>query len=174
MSRLVDDLLFIARTDTNNLRLECAKTNIHDLITDCCQDMRHQAKAKSMVISFHPVVEPAYAMVDAERIRQLLIIVLDNAIKYSPAETQVQINTSIDEHNILIHVADQGHGLEQSELPFIFDRFYRSQKVRRESLPGTGLGLAVAKAITDAHQGKIWAQVDDTGFRITISLPRVV
>lgn len=173
LSRLVDDLLFIARTDTNNLRLECAKTSINDLVNDCCQDMRHQAKAKSMVLNFAPTAEPAYAKVDAERIRQLLIIVLDNAIKYSPAETQVQIDTSIDDQNILIQVADQGHGLEQSELPFIFDRFYRSQKVRRESLPGTGLGLAVAKAITDAHQGKIRAEVDDTGFRITISLPRV-
>ena len=171
---MVDDLLFIARTDTNNLGLECAKTSINDLVNDCCQDMRHQAKAKSMVLNFAPTAEPAYAKVDAERIRQLLIIVLDNAIKYSPAETQVQIDTSIDDQNILIQVADQGHGLEQSELPFIFDRFYRSQKVRRESLPGTGLGLAVAKAITDAHQGKIRAEVDDTGFRITISLPRLV
>ncbi|HEC74241.1 MAG TPA: HAMP domain-containing protein [Methylophaga aminisulfidivorans] len=171
LSRLVDDLLFIARTDSNNLRLEFSKTAINELIADCCSDMRYQAADKQIELHFSQAELPLQASVDAERIRQLLIIVLDNAIKYSPEDTRVSLHSEINNNMLVIVIQDQGHGIEQSELPFIFDRFYRGQKVRRESQYGTGLGLAVAKAITDAHQGRIKASSDSSGFCITIALP---
>lgn len=170
LSRLVDDLLFIARTDANNLQLTLQHADINALITDCLQGFERQASQQHIELNFESTSENVIASVDRERFQQLLRILLDNAIKYSPPDTVVTLSSKLTDKHMLISVQDQGPGVSDDEIPFIFDRFYRSQRMRLEKPAGSGLGLAIAKSICEAHGTTIWASNLDNGFAINIKL----
>ncbi|MCK9906675.1 ATP-binding protein, partial [Frankia sp. Cpl3] len=95
---------------------------------------------------------------DEERLHQLLVILLDNALKYTKENGSIRVTCERDGHSIIISVRDNGIGIPKEELALIFDRFYRGDKMRSRSGEGTGLGLAIAKWIVDAHGGKIHAE----------------
>lgn len=168
LSRLVDDLLFIARTDANNLQLRLASHSITVLVQECIDDFQRQAAISHIRLEAGEQFDDAMIRVDKERFQQLLRILLDNAIKYSPTDTLVTVCTHLDAKGVTLSVQDQGPGVEENELAFIFDRFYRSQKMRLEKPNGSGLGLSIAKSICEAHQAVIWANNSDEGFAISV------
>lgn len=170
LSRLVDDLLFIARTDANNLQLNMVKSELNGLIEDTMRSFERQAAKHGITLNYQTSQEHIIASVDKERFQQLLRILLDNAIKYSPTDTLVEIVSSASKDDVVISVRDQGPGVNEEELPFIFDRFYRSQRMRLEQPAGSGLGLSIAKSISDAHDATIWAANHEKGFAINIRL----
>ncbi len=93
--------------------------------------------------------------VDSGRIDQAVMILVDNAAKYSPPDGVVRLASSSWRNEFIIEVADQGPGIREEDIPFVFERFRRVDKVSNRQLGGTGLGLAIAKTIIDAHQGRI-------------------
>ena len=106
---------------------------------------------------------------DAERIHQLVVILLDNALKFTPENGEIQVTGQKTNNGILLSVADTGIGIHKRDLPYIFDRFYQGEKSRTSS-KGTGLGLSIAKWIVDQHHGKIKATSEEgkgTTFKIT-------
>jgi signal transduction histidine kinase len=93
---------------------------------------------------------------DRKSIEELLVILLDNAIKYSPEKTEIDILTKVKDAKVIIEVKDQGIGIDEKDLPFIFDRFYRTDKSRtKQNVVGYGLGLSIAKRIVALHNGTI-------------------
>ncbi|RUO39476.1 two-component sensor histidine kinase [Pseudidiomarina aestuarii] len=171
LSRLVDDLLFIARADSNSLRLNRQPVDVVRLLHSVVEDTRalsehHQIQIECAEDSV------ASAVIDAERIRQLLVILIENAIRYSPANTQIILRAKISEADLIIVVEDFGYGIEANELPFIFERFYRGAQTSKHE-QGMGLGLAVAKAIATAHGGRLTASSTvGEGTQMTVVLPR--
>ena len=110
---------------------------------------------------------------DPKRLEQMLTNLVDNAIKFAPAESAIEVTASAARHEVHLVVRDHGHGLRDDDLPHIFDRFYTGDKSRARGPAGTGLGLAIAKRIVDTHSGAIEAGNGAGGgaeFRIT--LPR--
>ncbi|MDX1573791.1 MAG: HAMP domain-containing sensor histidine kinase [Methylophaga sp.] len=168
LSRLVDDLLFIARTDANNLQLKLDLYSVTTLLQDCVNNFQRQAKMHDIKLVCGSQLDDAIINVDIERFKQLMRILFDNAINYSQPHTQVTVTSVLNADAVTISLQDQGPGVADNELPFIFDRFYRSQKMRLEKPTGSGLGLSIAKAICDAHQAKIWAENMQDGLAVKI------
>ncbi|MCQ2373645.1 MAG: sensor histidine kinase, partial [Phascolarctobacterium sp.] len=104
---------------------------------------------------------------------RLLIILLDNAIKYSEPNTEINFSLTAQKNNVLIKIADQGIGIKPEDKEQIFERFYRVDKARSRSMGGLGLGLSLAKAIVNQHNGKIWIEDNKPqGSIFNVQLPK--
>lgn len=171
LSRLVDDLLFIARADSNSLRLNRQPVDVGRLLHSVVEETRALSEQHQIRVEYADH-SAASAVIDAERVRQLLVILIENAIRYSPAQTQIIVRAELTKSELIIVVEDFGYGIESNELPFIFERFYRGAQTT-EHEQGMGLGLAVAKAIATAHGGRLTAtSTVGEGTQMTVVLPR--
>jgi two-component system NtrC family sensor kinase len=104
--------------------------------------------------------------------RQLLTNLLTNAIKYSEPETAISVNLQEKDDQLILQIADQGFGIPTIDLPYIFDKFYRSGNVIGTEIPGSGLGLAIVKSIVESHHGRIWVDsIVGQGSTFTIVFP---
>ncbi len=128
-----------------------------------------KALAKNRDISFTFDLGGAKVMGDRQSLTQLSVILLDNAIKYSPKKSKVSVSLAEEHGHAVFKVADQGAGIKQSDLPHIFSRFYRADISRSKG--GTGLGLSIAKQITGVHRGTIHADSNKNGSVFTVKLP---
>jgi signal transduction histidine kinase len=109
---------------------------------------------------------------DASRLRELLLILVDNAVKYGDPKEPVQITLRRDAGKVVLQVSDKGQGIPQEALPHIFDRFYRVDKARSREIGGAGLGLAIARWIVQAHHGTIRVHsVEGEGTSVVVELP---
>lgn len=160
LSRLVDDMLFIARTDAERIRLMREPLQLDRLIDGVTGETARLADARDVRIAANVAPDATALTADPDRVRQLLIILIDNALRFSPAGGVVHVTTRLDGERLAISVQDQGPGIDSQDLPHIFDRFFRGSSERgthqnASSTGGLGLGLAVAKAIVTAHGGEI-------------------
>ena len=153
-TRLVDDLLFIARADAGEPRLKLRSVSIASMVDSVCKDF--EAKAQQRSISIEQSREGPKAAVhgDAGRLRQIFTILMDNALRYSNPGGRVEVHVSQVDFEVQISFRDYGIGITEEESELVFERFYRGHKAE-EHARGTGLGLPVAKAIVEAHQGSI-------------------
>ncbi|MGG4143330.1 HAMP domain-containing sensor histidine kinase [Paenibacillus algorifonticola] len=164
MTRLVGDLLLLARSDASELELEHKMFDFRPIAEKTVRSMETLAAARSIRLELEA---PNRTMMrgDAERMKQVLYILLDNAIKFSPEGERIiiQLSASPSERRGLFRltVQDKGPGIKAADAARIFDRFYRTDKVRTRRTSGHGLGLAIAKQIVEAHDGKIgvWPEV---------------
>jgi two-component system, OmpR family, sensor histidine kinase CiaH len=171
LTRLVEDLSLLARTDTDAVSLERSPVDLSSLLTNLASELSYVAEAEG--ISLEAEIQAHVGVSgDLLRLRQLLLILLDNALKHTPAGGTVQVRLAASQSGgARIEVIDSGPGIEPNDLPRIFDRFYRVDKARTGE--GTGLGLAIAKWIVDAHGGRIWAEnvASSGGAVFTVTLP---
>ena len=172
LTRLVDDLLFIARSDAGTTRLERTAVALDELLGEVCADAQTLAQDRSMRIDFRPDTDPAVLQGDAGRLRQLFLILLDNAIRYSKPDSQVSVALTSSPGAVSVQVRDSGIGIPREDLDQIFERFYRGEGAACLYADGLGLGLPVAKAIAEAHGGGIAADSEPgQGTTISVSLP---
>lgn len=133
------------------------------------------ADAKAITLTCRLHRGPLKIVGDAQAIKRLTLILLDNAVKYSSPGGLVSIGTHNGEEGVVIQVRDYGPGVAPEDLPNIFDRFYRADKGRSRGEGGVGLGLSIAKAIADAHQAKIRvASTSSAGTTFTVLFPNAV
>ncbi len=173
LSHLVDDLLFVARADSNSLRMNRQTVDLGSLLKDLERDLCALAEERRIELAV-AAGEAIDLVADPDRIRQLLVILIENALRYSPAETKVCVRAEKDlgKEQIILTVEDQGHGIDARDLPFIFERFYRGSRSSRDN-QGMGLGLTVARAIVMAHDGQIEADSQvGKGTIIRVQLPQ--
>lgn len=154
LTRMVEDLLLLAQADAGRLNLNFRNHAIEEIILECVKSL-HVLSDKKVQIRVD-ITEPVTAMVDPDRIKQVLLNLISNAISYSQLGSEVKITLERIEGNFLIDVSDNGPGIAKEDLNNIFDRFYRGEKARtRSTRGGYGLGLAIAKKIVDLHKGEI-------------------
>lgn len=171
MNRLVNSLLTLARADANQVELHLAPLNLRDVAREIADQFLPMADMKSIKLSF-ALDDNLELIGDKERLHQLLVILLDNALKYTLEEGEITVSGRRLSGGIQLEVSDTGIGIAPEDLPRIFDRFYRGDKVRSRKEGGTGLGLAIAKWIVDKHDGKIRVESSaGVGTRFIINLP---
>ena len=154
LARIVDQLLIISRLDAGQAGIERSRVDLGGLATGTAEQMRLLADEKSVSIKY--VVEASVNVVgDRLRLRQVVVNLLDNAIKYTPDHGEVEVTVRAESRVAILAVRDNGIGIANDELPHIFDRFYRADKARTRATGGTGLGLSIVKAIAAAHDGRV-------------------
>lgn len=170
MARLVTDLLSLARADAGQ-ELKSEKVELDRLLLDVygvAKPLARQVKLKLTVDEIDEVSLTA----DPDRLKQLILILVDNAIRYTPSGGQVKLSLRKDGAMAVLEVADTGIGISARDLPHIFDRFYRADKARARDAGGTGLGLSIAKWIVEQHGGDVAvASEQGKGTRFTVRLP---
>lgn len=175
MTRLVGDLLTLARTGSGSPELHSETFDLIPAVEQLVSSTQTLAESKDIELTLHaPSTLMFYG--DRERIKQLLYILLDNAMKYMPGKGEVHLSLSLEsqdkQSSLCIAVRDTGVGIPAEEQQRIFDRFYRVDKNRSRQMGGTGLGLAIAKWIVDAHHGTIKvASKVGKGSTFTVRLP---
>jgi heavy metal sensor kinase len=153
-AKLVESLLTIARADSGaGLRSETV--DLARIVAEVCRSARRVADEKGIAFAATIQRGPLPMTGDAEAIRRLLVAVIDNAMKYTERGGRVDITLSSESGHVLISVVDTGIGISETDLPHIFDRFYRADKVRSRADGSAGLGLAISRWIVEAHGGSI-------------------
>lgn len=168
MSRLVADLLLLAQADAG-VKLEFRPVELDTLLLDVYRQAQTLARGVKVRLGEE---DQALVMGDPDRLRQLLLNLVDNALKYTPAGGEVTLSLQREPGWVCIAVSDTGIGIPPEDLPHIFERFYRSDKARTRGKGGTGLGLAIAKWIAEAHNGRITVEsAPNRGSTFTVWLP---
>lgn len=168
LSRLVDDLLFLTRAEMNQMHLELKPSAIVMLLTAEVSKWQRLHQDRQIILDYPQELAELMVVMDVSRIKQVLSILLDNAIKYSASSEPIQINLIQQEKVAKISVKDSGSGISAAEIENVFERFVRFSK----HAEGLGLGLPIAKAIIDAHAGEISVESNQgEGSIFSISLP---
>ncbi len=169
LSKLIDDLLDASRLQAGGLNFSKTDVSLPVIAARVAERFGPQAGSHQIVVDF----PEDYPMVlgDDRRLEQVLANLVSNALKYAP-KGEIRISGSLRPSQAIVCVSDQGPGIDPRDLPHIFDRFYRSTAAVKQT-KGAGLGLYLARAIIEAHGGRIWADAKpDSGARICFSLPR--
>ncbi|MTI47619.1 MAG: HAMP domain-containing histidine kinase [Firmicutes bacterium] len=169
LTKMVNELLTLSRLDSEDEYYNMGKFNLTNLVKNVVDSMTMRAALESISLECF-VDEKIYIIGDREKFSQVIINVIDNAIKYSLELQIVKISLLKDDNNVILEVKDRGIGIPENELDKIFHRFYRAQNTK--SNKGTGLGLAIAKEIVEAHKGSIEIKSEqESGTIVTIILP---
>lgn len=157
MSNLVSNLLLLSRADTNEAIINKEFLNLSALVSEVVMTYSTVAEHNDLALT-STVQETISICGDKDRIKQLLVILIDNAIKYNTPNGTVNIILSRNESCATIEISDTGIGIESEDIKRVFDRFYRGKQARGYNSDGSGLGLSIAKLITEEHEGKITAK----------------
>ena len=174
MTELVDALLTLARADEGRAPLHREPVDLRTIVAEAQETGELLAEEAGVTIEVATPSEPVVLEVDRSRIRQLLLNLLENAVKYTPKGGSVSVRLGQTDGRVLLTVADTGIGIAPGDLPHIFDRFWRadSARTRTGERPGAGLGLAICKWIAEAHGGAIEVQSrPGRGTTFTVTLP---
>lgn len=148
LQRLVNDLLDLSRLQNMDFQLEMSNVNLCDIVSDVTRSVKSLAKEKNVEIEFDKQTCNYIVFGDYDRLRQMILIILDNAVKFSKQDGHIYINL-IQKENLVLSIRDEGQGISAQDLPYIFDRFYKTKS--ESNKVGTGLGLAIAKQIAQRH-----------------------
>ena len=173
LRRLVDDLLDLTRIDTGRLELQLQPLSLQDALRQAVDSCRGRAEQGGVGMA---VLLPGVAITieaDPARLQQMVVNLLDNAIKYTPPGGQVWVKATVDSGNALVRVEDNGMGIDADMLPRIFDLFTREPTARRADAGGLGLGLALVRSLAELHHGVVEVRSDgrDKGSHFTLQLP---
>src|SRR3984957_5937412 len=154
-SGLIEQLMFLARADSGAETLHFHPTNVTEVLREACHQGSALAEAKQIGFEAHINGDSMWIQGDATSLRRLFLILIDNAVKYTPANGKVEVSLQRNSGYALAQVRDTGIGIAQSDLPNVFERFYRADKARTRELGGVGLGLSIGRWITEVHAGTI-------------------
>ncbi|MEQ1554989.1 MAG: ATP-binding protein, partial [Ferruginibacter sp.] len=171
---LLDDLDEISKLESGEIKMLFQQFVIQDLINDVFDSLELKAAEKHIVMSIKKECEfPLTVYADKEKIRQVLINLVENGIKYGKENGTIEASAyNVDGKNVLIEIGDNGYGIAEEHLPRIFERFYRTDLARSRKAGGSGLGLAICKHIIEAHNQNIHVRSKlDVGTSFGFTLP---
>jgi two-component system phosphate regulon sensor histidine kinase PhoR len=170
LGRLVDDLLLLSSIELGEMTLRLENVSIAHVIDSVLPMFETKAGDKSLTIDKHISDDLPFIEADRDKMAQILVNILDNAIKFTPSGGKVSITALQNEKGlVVVKVTDTGMGIPKSEIPRLGERFYRADKTRSRELGGTGLGLSIVKHLMKAHNGSIDIE-SQVGKGTTISL----
>lgn len=173
LNSLLEDLLTLSRLESINPGLARESVRLANLITGMIDDYRGRPAAGGHRLNFS--IDPAIGevLIDPLKVTQVLENLLDNALKYTPAGSAIDVSARLKEREVVMCVRDNGPGIPAEDLPHIFERFYRVDKGRSREKGGTGLGLSIVKHIVQLHGGRVWAEsAPGQGTSICFTLPQ--
>jgi signal transduction histidine kinase len=176
MNNLIDDLFLFSKLDMQKLEFKFEKIMIKPFMDDLMQEFKFMLGEKGIIFNYYyKIVEELEVNIDRKRIYQAIRNIIGNAVKYGVEENLVIAVTVYEENNFIkIDIKDNGTGIPEDKLPYIFDRFYRVDAERTKDLMSTGLGLAISKEMIEAHNGRISvSSTVNEGSTFTIMLPTV-
>ena len=166
MDRLINELTLYSKIDTNRIPYNFSTLLVSEYFDDCAEDLELELESKGVTFSYSNYVEGEQRIIaDAEQMKRVINNIVNNSLKYMDKE-KARINLRIKDVGdfIQIELEDNGKGIAAKDLPYIFDRFYRTDASRNSSKGGSGIGLSIVKKIVEEHGGKIWAtSKEDTG-----------
>lgn len=174
LRRLVSDLLDLSRIEAGQLALVKEEVDLGGLCRQVLEKVRPLAEEKNvrLELAAPPGLPPAWGSPD--RLQQILINLLDNALRHTPAGGEVKVRAKEGIGGMLeLSVSDTGPGIPSQDLPYVFERFYKVEKARTRTTAGTGIGLAIVKALVEAHGGRVWVEsTPGQGTRFTFTVPQ--
>ena len=173
LSALIDDLFELSRLEAGDIDWSLEQVALGELVDETVEAMRVHAEAKRVRVSTSLPDELDPARANPEKLQRVLFNLIQNAIRHTPADGSVVIHAEPTASGIEIHVIDDGEGIAPDERERVFASFYRAGDRATRSDAGAGLGLAVARAIVEAHGGRIWIADSETGTCVRFSLPGV-
>ncbi len=171
LMHLVEELLELARIESGRIQLHLRRADLRQVAREAAERLRPQAERQNLALVVDGPEEPIEALVDPDRLHQVVINLVHNAVKFTPPGGSIRVSVERREKQAALLVADTGIGVSAVDLPRLFERFYKVDRSR--SSPGTGLGLAIVKHIVQAHRGRVWAESPgkDRGTTFVIVLP---
>ena len=159
MDRLIDELTFYSKIDTNKIPYNFSKINVAEYFGDCVEEVGLDMETRGIELGyFNYVDEDVVVIADAEQMKRVINNIIGNSLKYLDKKKGIlNIRIKDDGDFIQVIIEDNGKGIAAKDLPYIFDRFYRTDSSRNSSKGGSGIGLSIVKKIIEDHGGKIWA-----------------
>jgi len=175
LNTLLDDLFELAQLDAGGLVLELSSHSLRDLISDSLEGFQALAAQKNITLTGEIGENLDPVNLNAAKIGRVLSNLLSNALRYTPANGQVHVQATRTNAGAVVTVRDNGTGFEPEDLPRVFEQFYRGEQARSRATGGAGLGLAIARGIVEAHNGRIWAEnAPEGGAMVGFVLPNVM
>lgn len=158
MDHLINELTFYSKIDTNKIPYMFSKINAVDYFEDCAEDLGRELEEEHIEFDYQNYVDNSVQIIaDAEQIKRVINNIIGNSKKYSDKpQTKIRMTVKDVGDFVQIEIEDNGKGIAQKDVPYIFDRFYRSDTSRNSSRGGSGIGLSIVKKIMEDHGGKIW------------------
>jgi signal transduction histidine kinase len=170
LTELIENLLDATRLQSGTLSLQRTEIELEEMVNRVAARFQTQSRRHTIVVEFPPNFPMIFG--DEDRLEQVFYNLLSNALKYSPEGGEIRISGQIRPEQVILCVSDQGPGIAPQDIPHVFARFYRSTEASRTT-KGAGLGLFLARAVVEAHGGRIWVDPKPgQGARICLSLPR--
>jgi signal transduction histidine kinase len=169
LSDLIDDLFELSRIEAGDISWTMRQVELGDLIGDTVAAFRVSAEERGIHLAAELPAEKVLAEADAEKVQRVLFNLIQNAIRHTPADGSVTVRAKGGPGGVEVEVADSGEGIPAGEGERVFEAFYRGDSARGED--GAGLGLAISRAIVEAHGGRIWLEDAHPGTRVRFTLP---
>jgi PAS domain S-box-containing protein len=173
LSRLINDLLDLSRIEAGRIELKPARVEVAELARDITETLRPIAAEKFIELEIAPVNGPVTAWADRDKITQVIMNLIGNALKFTPLRGKVTVKVErTADSNVRVSIADTGPGIPRAEAAKIFDKFYQVPTAEKQKTRGTGLGLAISKSLVEMHGGKIWMDSEvGQGSTFSFTLP---
>lgn len=157
LARLINIFLNVSRIESGRFKLERREVDVDELVDSVIKELAAQAKNKKLEVSFARLKQPRPVYIDADKIREVILNLVDNAIKYTP-KGRIDIETNVADGQFHFIIRDTGLGIRQSEVKALFRKFVRGTGIAQVNTQGSGLGLYIAQRVVSEHGGKIWAE----------------
>ena len=175
LRKLIDEVLDFSRLEAGCARLKKAPTNLLEVVKAAMDSLALRARVHDLTFDLHLPAEPAWVLGDSDKLVQVAINLLDNAIKFSPEAGCLRVTVETNHGRWRLIVSDQGPGIPPQELPKLFERFYQVDGSSSRPHSGVGLGLVIVRKIVEAHDGKVWLESrPGAGTKAIMELPALV
>jgi signal transduction histidine kinase len=174
LARISQNILFLARGESGRVTLSFSNQDLGRFVTEVTRDLQPAAADHSLQLSVEVPADPVVAFVDTGRMQQVLHNLLENSFRYTRPGGKAHVRLSRTANEARIEVTDSGEGIREADLPFVFERFFRSDRARRAYSGGSGLGLSIVRWIVEAHKGRVEIESEvDRGTTVAVVLPLV-
>ncbi len=172
LAKLIDDLLDLSRIESGKMAMALVPMELGPVAKRVCAILEKQSSAKSISIGLDMPPGLPQVLADEGRLSQVIMNLLDNAVKYTPEGGKVKLSAAVEGKSVRVDISDTGVGIPEEDILRIFERFYRVDKARSRELGGTGLGLSIVKHIVQAHGGRVWvASSPGRGSTFSFTIP---